>query len=166
MPAMSSPWLARVAIAAACAGSVGCFAEDDDMVCNPVILPDGAQLWATIQPGSSAETGAYRITVDAEGETLELAVAWAPGVVDCDGPCYVRGERIMVEMHNASATEVVVFVSLVDAPAGPSEITMTVAADGLVGSALVRPVYGDSEGACGINMRSRESFELTLSSDE
>jgi hypothetical protein len=162
---MSSPWLARVAIAAVCAGTAagaGCFAEDDDMVCNPVLLPDGAQLWATIQPGSSAETGAYHITVDAEGEALELAVAWAPGVVDCDGPCYVRGERIMVELYNASATEVVVFVSLVDAPAGPSEITMTIAADGLVGSALVRPVYGDNEGACGINMRSRESFPLQL----
>jgi hypothetical protein len=162
---MSSPWLARVAIAAVCAGTAagaGCFAEDDDMVCNPVLLPDGAQLWATIQPGSSAETGAYHITVDAEGEALELAVAWAPGVVDCDGLCYVRGERIMVELYNASATEVVVFVSLVDAPAGPSEITMTVAADGLVGSALVRPVYGDNEGACGINMRSRESFPLQL----
>lgn len=162
---MSSPWLARAAIAAGIAAT-GCFAEDNDMVCNPVLLPDGAQLWATIQPASIAETGAYRVTVDAEGEALELAVAWAPGVVDCDGPCYVRGERIMVELYNASATEVVVFVSLVDAPAGPSEITMSVAADGLVGTALVRPIYGDSEGACGINLRSRESFELALSPDE
>jgi hypothetical protein len=148
------------------ASTAGCFVEEDGVLCTLKGAPDGARLTAIVSPESTAASGVYQVTIEAEGEQLSWSATYLPSAMTCDSPCSPEGDRIAFSFLWASATEVDVFVRFAAAaPGGPSEITMTVSGEAGTGSALVRPVYAESEQngpGCGVTTDAHESFVVDL----